>query len=75
LSLQERKVTYKESNYQVEDLITLKEAADLMGMSMPGVIQLIYRGSLTEVINQANPAHHGRRMVPRVEVDQLVASR
>jgi len=73
--LQERKVIYQESSYQIEDLITLAEAADQLSMTIPGVASLILRGTLTEIINPAKPVHQGRRMVPRVQVVSLALSR
>jgi hypothetical protein len=75
MSLTERKVIYTKSDYIEAELVTLKQAADMLGMSMPGVIQMIYRGQLTEVINQLNPDHHGRRMVPRKQVEALMGAR
>jgi hypothetical protein len=73
--LEERKVVYIKSDYVESDLVTLKVAADMLGMSLPGVIQMIYRGQLTEVVNQLNPDHHGRRMVPLHQVTALMRDR
>jgi hypothetical protein len=75
MSLTERKVIYTASDYSESDLVTLKQAADLLDISMPGVIQMIYRGKLTEVINQLNPDHHGRRMVPLHQVTALMRAK
>jgi hypothetical protein len=73
--LEERRVTYVESGYTEDQLITLKEAADMLDMSMPGVIQMIFRDQLTEVVNRLNPKHHGRRMVPRAQVEALMKAK
>jgi len=55
-------------------LITLTEAADIIGMSLPGVIRAIERGALTEIIDE-DAGYHNRRLLIRDEVEEFKKAR
>jgi len=54
-----------------DELITLKEAADLAGVSLPAISARVSRGTLTAYINPLAPRHQGRRLVRKQEVMEL----
>ena len=62
---------YQPVDLSREDVVTIAEAAKALGLTMPGVIRAIERGVLTEVIDD-NASYHGRRLLLRAEVNQLV---
>ena len=65
---------YKPVHLTEEDLMTVAEAARTLGLSMPGVIRAIERGTLTEVIDE-NASYHGRRLLLKAEVKRLARER
>jgi hypothetical protein len=69
-----RVTDYKPVNLKEEDLMTVAEAAKTLGLSMPGVIRAIERGTLTEVIDE-NAGYHGRRLLLKTEVKRLARER
>ena len=70
MSYEVKKTRYEPADVAEEELITIKDAAELLGMTMPGVIAAIQRGAFTEIINReaVNP-QHGRRLLLRAEVE------
>jgi hypothetical protein len=74
MAFQVREIVYKDRDFLPGELITITEAAELIGLSPQGIISAINRGALTEVID--NNYHHGRinsrRLIIRAEVSSLV---
>ena len=58
---------------QPEDVLTLAEAAKLLGVSVQAVAQALDRGALTTVIDPDAPSRQGRRLVLRAEVEAMAA--
>ena len=54
-----------------DELITLKEAAELAGVSLPTISIRVSRGTLRAFVNPLAPAHQGRRLVRRSDVEAL----
>jgi len=65
-----KRTEYESIEIDPADLITIKDAAELLGLTMPGVVAAIQRGAFTEVINEdaVNP-QKGRRLLLRAEVE------
>ena len=76
MSYEVKKTRYEPADVAEDDLITIKDAAELLGMTMPGVIAAIQRGVFTEIINREaiNP-QKGRRLLLRSEVEAEVERR
>ena len=70
MSYEIKKTRYEPADVAEEELITIKEAAEALGLTMPGVIAAIQRGVFTEIINReaVNP-QKGRRLLLRSEVE------
>jgi len=63
----------KDVNLSPEDVLTVAEAAERLGVSVQAVSQRLNRGNLTTVLNpRANP-RQGRRLLLRSEVEALTA--
>ena len=71
-----RRVSYEPVDLPDSALMPLKEAAERLRMTIPGVIRAIERGTLTELVieNAPNP-NRDRRRVLRDEVEALRESR
>jgi len=54
-----------------DELITLKEAAELARVSVQAISTRVSRGTLTAYINPLAPRHQGRRLVRKQEVMEL----
>jgi hypothetical protein len=64
-----KRVSYEEIELDRADLMTLTEAAEILGLTLPGVISAMDRGRLSEIINDEAPnPQHGRRLVLRADV-------
>ena len=60
---------------QPTDIMTISQAAKALSMTQPGVISLIQRGGLTEIIDRnAGTRPHHRRFVLLSEVAQILHS-
>lgn len=68
--LQKRVVGYETVSVEADDLLSLSQAAQVMGLTIPGVIAAIQRGELTELVDpNAEYQQQGRRFVLREEVE------
>ena len=78
MRLQRRVVTYEDFDISANELLSLREAADMLGIQLPGIAGLIDRGTLTE-IRDADAIERKRRyttrFVLREEVETLIARR
>ena len=54
-----------------DELITLKEAAELAGVSLPAISARVSRGTLRAFVNPLAPRHQGRKLVRRSDVKAL----
>ncbi len=73
---QMRETSYKHADLERADLLSIQEAADALGMTLPGVIAAINRGELTEVVDvDARNPYRDRRFVIREEIQAAVARR
>ena len=54
-----------------DELITLKEAAEIAGVSLPAISTRVSRGTLRAFVNPLAPAHQGRKLVRRSDVEAL----
>ena len=77
MQLARKTTTYVDDpTIQPTDIMTISQAARTLGMTQPGVISLINRGGLTEIIDRnATERHHFRRFVLLSEIRQLLNSR
>jgi hypothetical protein len=66
--LQIRVVKYTPWNGNRSELVTLAEAAQITGLTLPGVVNAVARGVLTEIIDDRE-VFHGRRLLIRAEVE------
>jgi excisionase family DNA binding protein len=66
-----RETVYDEVELDPLDVMTVKEAADLLGVRMPTINGYIDHGTVTLVENPAVGQHQGRRLLLRNEVNQL----
>lgn len=74
MGLKMRKTTYVDVDIDRSKLITLTEAAEIIGMTLPGVIRAIERGTLTEIIDE-DAGYHNRRLLIRDEVEEFKKTR
>ena len=65
-----RKITYVDVDIDRSKLVSLAEAAEITGVSLPGVIRAIERGALTEIIDE-DAGYHNRRLLIRDEVEEF----
>ncbi|MEJ2600593.1 MAG: hypothetical protein P8Z00_19825 [Anaerolineales bacterium] len=65
-----RKTTYVDVDIDRSKLMTLTEAAEMIGITLPGVIRAIERGSFTEIIDE-DAGYHNRRLLIRDEVEEF----
>lgn len=70
----ERKVREEAPNLASEEVLPLKVGAEMLGMSLSGLMSALDRGSLTTVI-EAGTWGRERRRVLRAEVEAEVARR
>ena len=57
-----------------DELITIKEAAELAGVRTQTISTRVSRGTLTGYVNPLAPRHQGRRMVRKGDVEAFYAS-
>ena len=70
MSYEAKHVSYRPADVDPEELVTLTEAAEMLGLTIPGVIAAIQRGAFTEIINrEARNPQHRRRLLLRAEVE------
>ena len=58
----------RETEIPDDDLMSLTEAGQVLGMTKPGIINAIKRGELTEVSIPGRTKYRGQTMVLRTEV-------
>jgi len=64
-----RRTIYEEIDLEPDKLITIAEAARMLGSSLTSVISNLDAGRLTEVINPSARLRQARRLLLRAEVD------
>ena len=64
-----RVVEYRDAEFLPEELVSVTEAAKMLGMTKPGVISAIERGVLTEIVDMER-GYRGRRLL-RKEVETM----
>lgn len=72
---QVRTISYLDADFEEGALLSMSEAAQLLGLSMGGVQNLLDLGRVTCVIDQAAPSNQGRRLLIRSEVEQWQTTR
>jgi len=73
---QVKTITYEEREFQPDELITIAEAARMLGMTVQGVGSMINRGVLTEVLAPVKSRiYQNRRMIVRAEVEKMVGEK
>jgi hypothetical protein len=61
---------YQPLDIDRDDLLSISEAADVLGLTLPGLIAAMNRGELREVIDDEAPMYwRDRRFVLRSEVE------
>ena len=75
MALLEKVIEYRPSKVDRSELITVAEAARLLGMNTrTGVINAMNRGRLQEFVDD-QASYHARRLVRRSEVEAWAAAR
>lgn len=70
-----KRVHYERIEPSPADLITIKQAADALGLTIPGVVAALNRGRFTEIINEDAPnPQRERRLLLRSEVEARLAA-
>ena len=78
MKLQKRIITYKDFDISYNELLTMKEAAEMLGIKLRGLSGLIDRNTLSEIVDadaRSRGRHYASRLVLREEVEALVARR
>jgi hypothetical protein len=70
-----KKVDYEDIDINDDQLISLKEAAEQLEMTLPGLISAINRGQFTEIIDSNAKTNYSRRFLLRSEVAEAIADR
>lgn len=71
-----RQITYEPAELGPEELYSMREAAELIGISLPALCGAMDRGQLTEVVdNEATNYYRGRRYAIRAEVAEYARAR
>ena len=72
MKLMRRVVSYVEVGVEPEDVMSLNEAARLLGLRNQAIVSAIARGRLTELVDPgARNPRRDRRFVLRAEVEEL----
>ena len=64
-----RRTVYEEIDLEPEQLVTIAEAARMIGSPLTSVVSNLDAGRLTEVINLSARLRQARRLLLRAEVD------
>lgn len=76
VTLQRRVITYEPWDFEISDVMSIKDAADALGLSLQAVINQVNRGRLTELVDEDSiHAFRGRRYVLRSEVERMAERR
>ena len=76
VTLQVRKIIYEEGQFEPEQVMTIREAADALGMTLDAVIAAVRGGRLTELLDpDATHQFKNRRFVLRAEVEEEAEKR
>jgi len=62
-------------NIDESDLLTMAEAAEMLGLTIPGVSVAVDRGRFTAIIDTEAPPRQGRRLLLRSEVEASLRER
>ena len=73
--LREVTITYRPIELDSLDVMTIRDAADLLDVTISAVCGMIDRGDLAEVMNESAPKNQGRRLVLRREVSAWLLDR
>lgn len=74
--LRVRKIEYEDREFEREEIVTLTEAAEVLGMTVDAVISAIRTGRFTEVLDpDAIHKFKNRRFMLRSEVEEAAELR
>lgn len=74
--LRVRRIVYEEGEFDVGDVMSLKVAAEFLGLSLQSVINQVNRGKLTELVDEDSiHAFRNRRYVLRSEIEEMAERR
>lgn len=73
ITLQIREVTYRDVEIDPADVVSMREAADILGMTTQGVGSALSREQLTELVDPDASKAKERRYLLRKEVEALAA--
>ena len=72
VTLRVRRIQYEEGEFDIEEVMTLKEASEVLGLSLQSVINQVNRGRLTELVDEDSiHAFRNRRYVLRSEIEEM----
>lgn len=78
MRLQKRVTTYEDISIDANELLTIREASEMLGMGLPGVKSAIDRGRFTEIIDvdaiERNRRYNARYLL-RSEVEAAAAAK
>jgi hypothetical protein len=78
MRLQKRVITYEDVSIDANELVTIREASEMLGISLAGVRSAIARDAFTEIIDveaiERNRRYNARYLV-RSEVEAAAAAR
>jgi len=66
-----RVTTLEKTNMQRRDLMTIREAAKLLDVTVATISQRANRGTLTVIVDTEAPRHQGRRLLVKSEIERL----
>ena len=72
---QVEKRVYEDVDLADSEVLTLQQAAKLLGRSVWAIADRVDRGALTAVINPEAPPRQGRRLLLRSEIEALLRER
>ena len=76
VTLRMRIVSYEEREFDIEDVMSLKDAAELAGVSLQVIITAVGRCALTELLDpDAIHRFRDRRYVLRSEIEKMAEDR
>ena len=76
VTLQVRRIVYEEQEFEIGEVMSLKEASEVVGISLQAVITAVTRGKLTELLDvDAIHRFRDRRFVLVSEVEKMAEER
>lgn len=76
VTLQVRRIVYEDQDFEPAEVLTVKDAASMLDLSLEAVISLVSRGRLTELIDpHATHRFKNRRFLVRAEVEEMAEQR